>query len=711
MMINHELLFLEQSFVLYILLFLCFQLLFVFSTSQWAIFKKIKMHITCIYTFILVILAVYIIYSIALIPFEMYVYWITLIQMGSPGGAISQLFVWVQVFFLCLFSGISYYKKYSVSILGILLSQCILFSILYHNVILYSATTLAIIIAALYIFLTNKKDDSKASTYFYYLIRIFTILSISFLLSLFVPLYQGWLGEMSLLPALRQFFSKDFPVSPIISTVGDISSWGSRSDLGGTSFSKRQVFQISGENEIPFYIRISAYNNYRQSTWYNSYDELEVKDDWIIQFDHKGDTSDIEISLLADYYIQIPHTLHTEKLSIWGPLLRKFIFASFDHGFKLNLPLTGGKKISVKESRAASPEIVELSEEDRQKYLFIPWYIKDSVSTLIDLNELNHKTTDEKIMDILKFLRTKYTYSLKISSINKKQDEVIQFLKVNKQGFCQHFSSSFIFFARMCDIPSRYVTGYYGIIPAKMDSVVLTEQSAHAWAEVWMPETGWRTVEATPPFLLNRTEQMGFISRMKDSSTKRQLITILQINDPQKKGDTVFFIYHLKIYSIVAFVVLIFGILLVTGKRIKPWRIIRTKEYKVIGLYKSIIKKGYKKSIPGPEILGWKKWAESFGNKQGLGRGEIGQLVNIAYSCFFTSREPHQEDIDQLKTIKKKVFLKNKVQIEEILKEYIFYYNNKRPHQGIEHQVPNKYKSCKNGKIIKLLIFSGLHHH
>ena len=53
----------------------------------------------------------------------------------------------------------------------------------------------------------------------------------------------------------------------------------------------------------------------------------------------------------------------------------------------------------------------------------------------------------------------------------------------------------------------------------------------------------------------------------------------------------------------------------------------------------------------------------------------------------------------------------NQVQIEEILKVYIFYYNNIRPHQGIEQQVPNKYKSCKNGKIIKLPILSGLHHH
>jgi hypothetical protein len=46
----------------------------------------------------------------------------------------------------------------------------------------------------------------------------------------------------------------------------------------------------------------------------------------------------------------------------------------------------------------------------------------------------------------------------------------------------------------------------------------------------------------------------------------------------------------------------------------------------------------------------------------------------------------------------------NQVQIEEIPKEYIFYYNNKRPHQGIDQQVPNKYKFCKDEKVVKLPI-------
>ena len=53
----------------------------------------------------------------------------------------------------------------------------------------------------------------------------------------------------------------------------------------------------------------------------------------------------------------------------------------------------------------------------------------------------------------------------------------------------------------------------------------------------------------------------------------------------------------------------------------------------------------------------------------------------------------------------------NQAQVKNILKEYITYYNFKRPHQGIDQQVPNKYKSLRSGKILKLPILSGLHHH
>jgi hypothetical protein len=658
MMINQKLLFLKQNYFLQSIIFICFQLLFILSTGRGPFLTKHKKKIIRISAYILGLSAIYIIYSIVLVPFEMYVYWIKLIQEGSQGGAISKLFVWAHIFFICLFSGLSYHKKYLVSILGILLSQCILFSILYHNIFLYCTTTLVIVITSLLIFLINKKDDSKVDTYFYYLIRIAAILILSFLLSLFVPLYGGWLGEMSLYPDLHNFLSKDFPVSPIISTVGDIDGPVSKSDFFYNNFNKQPVFKIRGKNDIPHYIRISAYGSYNNNSWYNSYNELKVKDDGIINFNQIPDNPDIEILLLADYYIQIPHTLNTERINITESNIRNFQFASFDHGFKFDLPLTGSKKILLKEHAEKSPELTELSGEEKKEYLNVPRYIEDSISAILDFYNLRHKTENEKIRAILEFLRENHVYSINTSLTNSRDDRVIQFLKVKKRGFCQHFSSAFIFMARLCGIPSRFVTGYYGIIPGDAESAVLTGQSAHAWAEVWIPETGWRTIEATPPFSLGRPEQMVLISQLKDNSTRNQLIDILQIQNTQKKENNDFLGYCVKIGVFSVFLLIAIGLTIASGKKIKQWRLVKSRENKIIKIYKSIIQKSGKIAVPGPEILGWKKWAQSFGAKRNLSNSEVQQLIHIAYSCFFTAKQTQQEDVDRLKKIRKKIYVK-----------------------------------------------------
>ena len=53
----------------------------------------------------------------------------------------------------------------------------------------------------------------------------------------------------------------------------------------------------------------------------------------------------------------------------------------------------------------------------------------------------------------------------------------------------------------------------------------------------------------------------------------------------------------------------------------------------------------------------------------------------------------------------------NQTQVKNILNEYITYYNTMRPHQGIDQQVPKSYISQRDGKVIKMPILSGLHHH
>jgi putative transposase len=53
----------------------------------------------------------------------------------------------------------------------------------------------------------------------------------------------------------------------------------------------------------------------------------------------------------------------------------------------------------------------------------------------------------------------------------------------------------------------------------------------------------------------------------------------------------------------------------------------------------------------------------------------------------------------------------NERQILNLLTEYIHYYNTKRPHQGLDQQVPIPYTPQKQGRVRKTPILGGLCYH
>jgi transglutaminase-like putative cysteine protease len=72
------------------------------------------------------------------------------------------------------------------------------------------------------------------------------------------------------------------------------------------------------------------------------------------------------------------------------------------------------------------------------------------------------------------------------------------FLFEAKQGFCEHFASSFALLMRLAGVPTRIVTGYMGGELNPIGNYMVVRQSdAHAWCEVWLPEQGWIRVDPT----------------------------------------------------------------------------------------------------------------------------------------------------------------------------------------------------------------------
>lgn len=131
--------------------------------------------------------------------------------------------------------------------------------------------------------------------------------------------------------------------------------------------------------------------------------------------------------------------------------------------------------------------------------------------------------TDEITAFILHTLQSCASYSLTPGWTPFNRDMVEYFLFDNGLGYCQHFASAATLMYRLYGIPARYATGYVAtpedfisvremldstiiLDPAEREArytestqmAILTDFSAHAWVEIFLPGYGWTPVEVTP---------------------------------------------------------------------------------------------------------------------------------------------------------------------------------------------------------------------
>ena len=77
-------------------------------------------------------------------------------------------------------------------------------------------------------------------------------------------------------------------------------------------------------------------------------------------------------------------------------------------------------------------------------------------------------------------------------------DAVDDFLFESQRGFCEQIASSLVVMLRSQGVPARLATGY---IPGERDRISgvfeVKASDAHAWVEVWFPDTGWQAFDPT----------------------------------------------------------------------------------------------------------------------------------------------------------------------------------------------------------------------
>lgn len=114
-------------------------------------------------------------------------------------------------------------------------------------------------------------------------------------------------------------------------------------------------------------------------------------------------------------------------------------------------------------------------------------------------------TPYEKAIALRDHLRNNYPYTLEESvKVPAGKEGSDYFLFELKKGHCEYFACALAVLGRCAGLPTRVVTGYS---PGNYNTLTQTfevhEYHAHAWTQVYIENTGWLTLDATPPSALD----------------------------------------------------------------------------------------------------------------------------------------------------------------------------------------------------------------
>jgi protein-glutamine gamma-glutamyltransferase len=145
------------------------------------------------------------------------------------------------------------------------------------------------------------------------------------------------------------------------------------------------------------------------------------------------------------------------------------------------------------------PDIREkrLYDRERTQLLQVPLSIGPKTRALVESWKSQNADPRAIAHRAIEFFRTqRFRYSL--SPGEYKKNDLDEFLFQRRLGFCEHYAAAFATLMRLAGIPARVVTGYLGGEYNEIGNFFLVRQAdAHAWCEVWLPESGWTRIDPT----------------------------------------------------------------------------------------------------------------------------------------------------------------------------------------------------------------------
>lgn len=145
-------------------------------------------------------------------------------------------------------------------------------------------------------------------------------------------------------------------------------------------------------------------------------------------------------------------------------------------------------------------EPTSLDPHVRELCLQLPPGLPDRVRRLAQTITAGKARPESKVSAIATYLSQTCSYDDSPPWPPEGQDPVDFFLFDSHRGYCVHFASAAVVLCRCVGLPARFVSGYLeGDAQDTPDVYLVRARDAHAWAEVFIPRSGWVEVDPTPP--------------------------------------------------------------------------------------------------------------------------------------------------------------------------------------------------------------------
>ncbi len=162
--------------------------------------------------------------------------------------------------------------------------------------------------------------------------------------------------------------------------------------------------------------------------------------------------------------------------------------------------------------RLIQDRLTQSGEQAFERYLQVPDSTTPETIALAAELAAGKTSTYEVIREYEAWMGDNVEYDLNAPLPAAGEDAVHDFLFDTKLGFCEQIASSLTIMLRTQGVPARLTAGYVSGTRDEVAGVYEVRASdAHAWVEVWFPETGWQSFDPTAAVPLSANAEMDSV--------------------------------------------------------------------------------------------------------------------------------------------------------------------------------------------------------